>query len=172
MGIGREAAAGFEFTAEIFQFLTGNAAFEIGASVHAGCGVALEIDKVAVAGFGLGAEEMVEGYFVQCCRGGESRNVSANAFLQFVGAHYHGQCVPTHQALDAALHFLAAGEGWLLHRRNGVLVRGGCREGQVHSRGTLGVQGQLLQQASGAFRAALGQNVIEGIKPFAGFEHF
>ena len=47
MRIGAEAAAGFQFAAEIFEFLRGEAAFEKCARVNAGRGVALEINRVA-----------------------------------------------------------------------------------------------------------------------------
>ena len=66
--------------------------------------------------------------------------MSANAFLKLIGADHHGERVPAHQALDAALHFLTAGKRRLLHRRNSVLIRRGRRERQVHTRGALGVQ--------------------------------
>ena len=115
--IGTEAAAGLQFAAEILQLLFGDAAFEIGARIDAGRGVALEVDDVAVAAFGLRAEEMVEGDFVQRGGRGEGRDVPADAFLNLVGPHHHGQGVPAHQALDAALHLLAAGKRRLLPRR-------------------------------------------------------
>ena len=140
MGIRRKAAARLQFAAKVLQFLPGNAAFQIGAGIHARCGVPLKIDQVAVAGFGLSPQKMIKRHFVQSGRRGKSGNMSANAFLQLVGADHHGQCIPAHQALDAALHLLAAGKRRLLHRGNSVLVRGGRRERQVDSGGALGVQ--------------------------------
>src|SRR5208283_4471300 len=47
MRVGREAATGLEFTAKIHELLDTEAAFEKGAGVDAGSGVALEIDGVA-----------------------------------------------------------------------------------------------------------------------------
>ncbi len=67
--------------------------------------------------------------------------MSADAFLDLVGSHHHGQRVPAHQALDAALHFLAAGKGRLLDGRDGVLVGGGRGERQVDAGSASGVQG-------------------------------
>jgi hypothetical protein len=69
--IRREAAAGFQFTTKVLQFLAGYAAFEIGASVHAGGGMALEIDEIAVASLGLGTQEMVKCDLVKSGRRGE-----------------------------------------------------------------------------------------------------
>ena len=114
----------------------------------------LEIDEVAITGLGLGPQEMVKRYLVESCRRGKSRNMPADTFLQLVGAHYHGQGIPTHQTLNAALHFLATGEGRLLNCGDRVLIWRGRSEGEVHPGGSFSVQGQLLQQASGALRAA------------------
>ena len=114
----------------------------------------LEIHDVAIAAFGLRAKEMIEGDFVE--RGGrsESRNMPADAFLNLVGAHHHGQRVPADQALDAALHLLAAGKRRLLPRRNRILVRRGRRERQVDAGLAPRVQRQLLQQSAGAVGTA------------------
>ena len=64
----------------------------------------------------------------------------ADTFLEFVRPHYHGEGVPTHQALDTAFHFLAAGKGRLLNGRDSVLVRSGGRERKVDAGSTAGVQ--------------------------------
>jgi hypothetical protein len=88
-------------------------------------GVALKINEIAIATLGLRLKEMIEGNFVQSggrCEGGD---VAADAFLNFVGAHHHGEGVPTNQALDAALHLLASGEGRLLRDGNRILIRSG-----------------------------------------------
>ena len=117
MRIRTQSSAGLQFAAEVLQLLFRNAAFQISARIHAGSGVALEIDDVAIAAFGLRAKEMIERNFVQRGRGRKRRNVSADAFLNLVGANHHGQRIPADQALDAAFHLLAAGKGRLLPRR-------------------------------------------------------
>ena len=53
MRIGRQTAAGLQFAAEILQLLHRDAAFEKSARVDSRRGVSLEIDDVAIAGFGL-----------------------------------------------------------------------------------------------------------------------
>ena len=118
----------------------------------------------------LRPQEMIEGNFVERGGGSEGRNVAANAFLKLVGAHDHGQRIPAHQALDAALHFLASGKGRLLADRNRVLVRRRRGEGKVYASGAPGMQRELLQQPAGAFRTSLGEHVIERIQPFPGFK--
>ena len=112
-----QTTAGFQLAAKVFQLLFRDAAFEIGASINSRRGVALEINEVAVAAFGLRLKEMIESDLVQRCRRGEGGDVAADAFLNLVGTHHHGQRVPAHQALDAAFHLLAAGERRLLRRR-------------------------------------------------------
>src|SRR6266576_4964464 len=98
--------------------------------------------------------------------------MSANALLKLVRLHDHRQCVPAHQALDPALHLLAAGKGRLLANRNRVLVGRGRRKRQIHASGATRMKSQLLEQASGAFSAAFRKNVLERIEPFASFYDF
>ena len=131
MRIGRESAARLQLAAEIFQFLFGDAAFEVSAGVDSGSGVSLKIDNIAVAGFGGCVKKVIERHFVERGRGRKCGNMSADAFLNLVGADHHGHGIPAHQALDAALHFLAAGKWRLLPRRDRILVGSGRRERQV-----------------------------------------
>ena len=149
------------------QLLLGNATFQIRAGVHAGRGVALKVDQVAIAGFSSRLQKMIEGDFVKRGGGGKSGNVAANAFLDLVGAHHHGQRIPAHHALDAALHFLAAGKGRLLPRSDGVLVGSGGGKGKIHAGRAPRVQRQLLQQSSRPLRATLGQNIVQRIEPLS-----
>ena len=113
-GIRTQASAGLQFAAEILQLLFRNSAFKISTRIHAGSGVPLEVNDVAVAALRLRAEEMIEGNFIQRRSGGKRRDVPADAFLNFVGADDHRQRVPANQALDAAFHLLAAGKRRLL----------------------------------------------------------
>ena len=77
---------------------------------------------------------MVECNFIQGRGGCESGNVPADAFLDLVGADDHGKRIPAHQALDAALHFLAAGEWSLRLGVDGVLVGSRRSERKVNAR--------------------------------------
>src|SRR5260221_7721217 len=106
MGIGRKAAAGFQFAAKIFQLLHGETAFEERAGVDAGRGVSLEIYGVALELGGARAGKMVEADFVERGGAGVGGNVTADVVLDAIRAHDHGQRVSANKALDAALAFL------------------------------------------------------------------
>ena len=83
-----------QFVAEILEMLFGEPAFQEGARVDAGRGVALEIDQVAGLVAVLGVEEMVEADFEQ---GGQRRvggDVAADAGVVLVLPHHHGHGVP------------------------------------------------------------------------------
>src|ERR1700728_2166527 len=123
MRIGRQSSTWLQLATEVLQLLLGYTALEIRAGINSRGGMALKINNVAVTVFGLGAEEVIEGDFVQRGGGGEGRNMSADTFLDLIGAHDHGQGVPADKALNTPFHFLTAGKRSLVLRRNGVLVR-------------------------------------------------
>ena len=130
MRIRRQAAARLQLAAEVLELRLVDAAFEEGARVDAGRGVALEVDDVAVAAFVVAAEEVVEADLVQRRRRRERRDVAADAVFSLVGAHDHRHGVPADEALDAALDVGAAGHQHLLVGGDGVDVGrvGGERE--------------------------------------------
>ena len=103
--------------------LGGETAFKEGARVHARRSVALEVHGVAFEFVGAAAEEMVEADFVERGGGSEGGDVAADIVLNAIGAHHHGERVPAHEALDAALKFLVAGIAGLEAMGNGVGVR-------------------------------------------------
>ena len=172
VGIRGKAAAFFQFAAEVLQFFPGNAAFKKSSRIDAGRGVSLEINQVAIPGLGLRLQEVVKSDLVEGRGRGKSGDVSADPALNLVGPHHHGQGVPAHQALDAALHLLAARKGRLLTGCNRVLVGSGCGKGKVYAGSASRVQRKLLQQASGPLGATLGQYVIQRIQPLPGFKNF
>src|SRR5699024_9646059 len=73
---GQAAAAGRarELLAEPVQVVLAQAALQVGAGIHAGGGVPLEVDLVPAAGVVLAAEEVVQAHFVQ----GGHRSVGGN----------------------------------------------------------------------------------------------
>src|SRR5207245_830626 len=99
MRIGRKAAARFEFPPEIFQFLLRDATLEIGASIYSRGSVSLVINYVAVAILSLGAQEVIEGHFIERSCRSESRDVTADSVLKLVGSDHHGQRIPAFPAL-------------------------------------------------------------------------
>ena len=73
-----------QFVAEILQVLFGQPAFEKGARVDAGRGVALEVDQVARLVAVAGVEEVVEADFEQRRQRGVGGNVAADAGVVLV----------------------------------------------------------------------------------------
>ena len=168
MRIGREAAARLRLAAEVLEVRFVDAPFEIRARVDARGRVALEEDDVAGAAV-VPAEEMIEGDLVQRRGGRERRDVAADAFLGLVGADDHRRRVPADEALDAAFDVRAAGHQRLLVGGNAVdvrRVRGERELDAVLAR----VDRQFTKQTRDFDGAAALQDIIKGIKPFAGFD--
>ena len=172
MRIRTQSSAWLQLAPEILQLLLRNAAFEISARINSRRGVSLEVDDVTVASLGLRAEEMIECHFVERGRGGKGRNMSADAFLNLVRAYHHGQRIPADQALDAPFHLLAARKWRLLPDGNRVLIRRRRRKWQVDAAFAPRMQRQLLQQTASPVRAAMRKNIVQGIDPLPGFQHF
>jgi hypothetical protein len=120
--------------------------------------VSLEEDDVAVGAL-VAAEEVVEPHFVQRRRRRVGRDVTADPFLRFVGAHDHRRGVPAHEALDAALQIRAARHEHLLVGGDRVDVGGVGGEGQLDAI-LPGVNRQLAEQAGDLCRAAGLQHII------------
>ena len=169
MRVGREAAAGLQFAAKIHELLDAEAAFEKGAGVDAGSGVALEIYGVAFKGIGARAEEMIEADFVERGGGGVGGDVAADIVFEAIGADDHGEGVPANEGLDAALELLIAGEEGFEARGNGVGVRrvGGKRKINAADSG---VCAEALHDFAGHIGAAGEQDGIEGFEPFLDFD--
>ena len=172
MRIRRQPAARLQLPPKVLQFLFWDTPFEVGAGVHSRRGVSLEINNIAVAGFRGRVKKMIERHFVKRSRRRKRRNVSADAFLNLVGADDHGHGVPAHQALDAPLHFLTAGEWRLGLRVDRILVGSRRRERKVHSRGTPRMQRQLLQQSPRPLRSALRKYIVERVQPLPRLQDF
>ena len=127
MGIARQPVA-TDLHPEVVEILLAEAALQVRPGVHAGRGVALEVDVVADQAVVLALEEVVEAHFVQGGRRGEGGQVAADAVGRLVGPDHHGGGVPANEAADAPLDLLVAGEEGLLGGGDGVDVgRGGGR---------------------------------------------
>ncbi len=168
MRIRRQPAARLQLAAEVDEVLFGEPAFEERAGVHAGRGVALEINLVAVeAAFAAAAEEVVEADFVQVGRRGEGGDVSADAGEVAIGADDHRHRVPADEALDAALQLALAGVARLLVVRDRVDVRRGGRERQldaVANRGLLRARSAIAARAR-VLCAPARSRAIRAIRP-------
>ena len=98
-----------------------------------------------------------------------SYNVAADTFLNLVGLHHHGQRIPAHEALDAALDLTAAGKRRLLLCGDGIDVRGVRREG-LSNPVAPGVIAELAKEAADSRGAAGLKHVVERFEPLSGFE--
>ncbi len=96
MRVGGEAA-GEGLLAEALQLLLGEPAFDEGAGVDPGRGVALEEDQVAAVLLGGRVPEMVEAGLEELGRALVGGDVAADAFELLVGVDHQGHGVPAHQ---------------------------------------------------------------------------
>ncbi|MCY1297382.1 hypothetical protein D9M70_468190 [compost metagenome] len=168
MRVGGQAVA-IDFLAEVQHLFFSDAAFEEGAGIDAGGGVALEEHQVAAVFVGRGLEEVVEADVVEGRRGSEGGDVTAKVRVLLVGAHHHGQCVPAHQRADAPLHEQVARHASLVGHRNGVAVGRGDRIGQLGT-GTGGQLAHAGHQIVGALLTFAVEDGLEGVQPFLGFD--
>ncbi len=164
MWVRAETSTWPEFAAEVFEFFRGETAFEKGAGIDAGCGVALKVNRVALELLTASAEKMVEADFIERRGGSVGRNVATDVVLHAVGAHDHGDGVPTNEALDAALKFLIARKWRFEPGRNRIDVRRVRRKWQIQA-GDLCVGSEAFQNFNGNFWAAGFEHRIEGFEP-------
>ena len=129
--------------------------------------MALQVNRIAFELFGAPTEEMVETHFEQRCGGCVSGNVSANAVIDSIGAHHHGQSVPANQALDPALNILIAGEHGLSLHRNRVHI--GSIRGKRLCRGALRTFAQPVEQQRRGFLAFVANDCVKRLEPFLQF---
>jgi len=85
--------------------------------------MALKINRIALELLSSPPEEVVEADLEEGCGRGIGGNMAANAVVDSIGAHHHGQGVPADQAFDPALNLLVAGKDCLFFCGNGVDVR-------------------------------------------------
>jgi hypothetical protein len=150
--------------AEILQVLFRQAAFQEGAAVHSGRGVALEINQIARLVAVTRVEEMVEAHFQQRRQRGVRGNMAPDAGIVLILPDHHGHRIPANQALDAALHRPVAGIGGFIFGADRINVR--CVELNGHL-GAVGARAfvELLQQKSGAIRTGLIDHLVQRLNP-------
>ncbi len=167
MRIGGQAAA-VDFLAEFVHLFLADAAFEKGARIHAGRGMALEIHQVAAMIIGLAVEEIIEADVVQRRRRGETGDMSAQFRRFAVGIEHEDHRVPARQRADAVFQFLVAAGALFLVQRDGVDIgRGGADRHVVAGQPRL--VDHLVDQEMGALRAFVLQYRLERIQPLLGF---
>jgi hypothetical protein len=153
---------------EVGELVLADAAFQEGAGIDAGGGVALEEHQVAAPGGVYAMEEVVEAHLVEGGGGLEAGDVAAHAGGLLVGAHDAGHRVPADQGLDAGFHGHVAGMLVLEMHRDGVHVGRGGVVGQVGA-GAAGLVHQTFQQVVGALGAFLLDDGGQGVQPLACF---
>ena len=128
----------------------------------------LKVNDVAFVIFIFSAEEVVEPDLVQ--GGGRSvgRDVSADAALFTVGAHNHGERVPTHETSNSAFNFAVTRIDRLPVSGNGIDVWSVGGEWDLNPR-FLSVTMQFGQESVDPLRPPMADDIIQGIQPFATF---
>src|SRR5579872_827956 len=162
-----------QLVAEVFQMLFVQASFEIGAGVHTGRSVSLEVDEVAsdVAGRWIlirAAEEMVVADLDQGRERRVSGQMATDIRIVFIGAHDHSERVPPRQAFDAPFDLTVARIRHLVFRRNGIDVRSVPAQRDSHAE-IGGAFHQVFEQVTRSVWTYLIDNIIEGFNPFGGF---
>ena len=171
VGVAGQALA-IHFLAEVQQLLLAQAAFQIGACVHAGRYVALEVDAVTAVVFALGVPEVVKACAKHVGQRGKGANVAAQittfGWVVAVGLHHHGHGVPAHVGAQAAFDFQVAGALGFLRRLDGVHITGLCRERHVHAV-LAGMLQHFFDQLVRVLRTFAVDDGGQRVHPLAGF---
>ena len=167
----RGQALAVHFLTEVVQLVFGQAAFEVGAAVHAGRGVALEVDQVAAVVLGLGVPEVVLAAADHGGQRGEGGDVAAQVAavrrVVLVGLDHHGHGVPAHVRADARFQFQVARMRRLQAGRDRVDVGGVGRERDVGT-GAARLVDQAFQQVVRALRSFAVKDGCQGFEPLLG----
>ena len=169
MRIRRQAAALGQLLPEVLQLLFGEAAFEVGAGVDAGRGVALEVNLVAAAGGVAALEKVVLTHLVDTGRRREGGNVAAEGAVLEVGLDHHGHGVPADQTLDTPLQVAVARLGRLAFGGNSVDVGRVGGERQFDARADRLVL-QLSEKVAGPVGAFGLKDRVERVEPLPRFK--
>ena len=167
MRVRGDAASRRQLLAEVVEALGVDAALQVGATVDAGRGVALEVDQVARVVLRAGAEEVVEADLVERRGRGIGRDVAADPVVDAVGLDDHRHRVPADEALDPPLDLAVAGIRRLLCDGDGVDVGRLETCPKTNARGLQPLEQTLDQRVSLAFLAVLEDGLedqLEGLE--------
>ncbi len=158
------AGAG-ELAAEGLHLLERDAPFEVGLRVDPWRAVPLDVDEVAgEAPLAAAAEEVVEADLVERGRGGEGRDVAAEAGVLLVRPHHHRHGVAADDALETPLDLALARVGGLALDRDGVDVGGVAGPGEADALLEALLQ-ELLEQELAALGPLDGDDLFQGLQP-------
>ena len=110
-----------QFLPEIEQMLVVQAILQVGASVIARRGVALEVNHIGDP-LVAASEKVIETHLVQGGQGGVSRDMPAHPQISGIGPDDHRHRIPPDVGLDKTFHRQVPGIGRFLIRRNGIEV--------------------------------------------------
>ena len=168
MRIGRQALA-VHFLAEIENLLLGDAAFQKGAGVNAGRGMALDKHQIAAMRVARRAPEMHEADIIERGCGLEGGDMAAEFGGNLVGLEHDGGGVPA----DRGAYFCFDGAGarrlGLVGRMDGVAIGGVPGEGQLRAIFPR-FRNHLAQDVIHPLHALKSLNRVQGFQPLAHFE--
>ena len=156
-----------DLLAVMHQVRLAQAAFQKSAGIHPGCAVRLEEHQVTLVLLGARMKEMVKPGLEQIGHAGVTGDVPAQLAIGLVGAHHHGQRVPTHDGHQPLFGGQVAWKHRLLVDGDGVHVR----------RVQLGLparallprhDGQLVQNLAGPLWALRADQRQQSLAPFGG----
>ena len=156
------------FLSVMRQVVGGQSTFQISTRIHTRCAVRLKKHQVATLCGIACFEEMVEAHFKQISSAGITRDVPTQFAIRFVGAHHHGQCVPSHQRTQAFFNRQVARESGLQMRRNGVDIGRHQRWLPRHLRHMRALH-HLVQDETRALRSGRRHQRMKSVCPLCGF---
>ena len=166
--VGRQAVP-LNFLAEVEHPVLVEPAFEEGAGVEPGRGVALIVDQVAAMRVGRRMPEVHHADVVERSRRLEAGDMATEFGGDLVGAQHGRHSVPADQAADAVLDRPVAGVARLLIGADRVQV--GCIGRIRHRRpATVRFLGELRQDEVCALGSLEGQDRVECVAPLGGFQ--
>ena len=166
----RGQALAVDFLAEVQHLLFRQAAFEEGARVDAGRGVALDVQQVAAVVGRRRVPEVVETDAQHVRQRRERGQVAAQVAVGAVGLDHHGHGVPAHPRAQALFVFQVAGTVCFLFGGDGIDVGGGAGERDLGA-AAAGQVNHALHQVMRAFRTFIFQHGFERVQPLLGFLH-
>src|SRR5215470_13049248 len=149
-----------ELLAKVMQLGRIDAPFYVGPRIGARRCVPLKINHVRQTAVLTTAEKMIKADFVQRCRRGVGRYVSADIRMETVGLHDHRHGVPTNVTLDAAFNLPVAGIRRLLFCRNRINV-GSVDGGGNLEPGLSQLFNQFFDEKCRLFRSFVLENILK-----------
>jgi hypothetical protein len=114
------------------------------------------------------AKKVVEAHLKQIGRAGIAGNVAAQLTVRGVGLDDHGQRVPAHDGRDALLQLQMPRKRALVFQANGVGIGRDALGLPAHAQ-LASAGAQAVKQVLRPYRPSLGHQLLQRLKPLAGF---